>query len=1076
MKKFARALSVIISAVLCVACFSFVACKKTSRDSITFSVQELDNVFNPYFSTSGYDSEIVGNTQISMFSSDKNGNVYCGEDVPSVALDYSNIVTYDQDGNGVIADSERYDPNIEADNTRLAAAIPAGTESSIPASRYYTTYQLLLKNGIRFSDGTPLTIRDVIFNLYALLDPAYYGSATVYSTAIKGLTQYRTQNPDAVEGAEDTINEAVRLEAYQRMSHLRLAYNPDNDFRKQYRTTNYNTFAEREELLKDVELARLNFYDEVQSDWAAAEAELESYKEENDKTDATVVAARRGFTETWEIFLYNYGFIRVTEEKDEKGNTRIKTYNVDDEGFDKYGNRHKKGDKMIDYNETWKWFHDKENLTKIVYNSFLGLGDTGNIFKYENSNGELKEIANAEAPVCDITVDAQGKANGSSWLSANSGHTEEEYWNELWNGKLMVNGLYNILVGSVTSGTLNDKFMGDALQSEYEGKDIAVPTIEGIKVLRYKKGETFKGVNNLDGLVLDEDSYVLQIQVDRVDPKAIFNFGITVAPMNYYSNADNVSQNNSNYALFQANDYEHFNYPVCDSNGVELNEKILIDDPYFKNDGNESRSRIWDPKAPICVGRPFASREYFDSVVKASNIISVPVGAGMYQVSSVKTTSEYYMFETNSNGEVILDENGQPKLKGGSLAKASENRPTFGEFDADNIIYFIRNPFFFTTSGNIRNPENHIESRDYGRNKMCNCKIKNVRYKIITATKLLDSILQGEIDYGDPNGNQTNETRVNAAKNVDSETVENNGYGYIGINATYVPDLEVRRAIMLSFNTELIQAYYGDGFASIIHRPISTSSWASPENEDGNPLKGQVDMSSYKKLPAEIDYSQLGKDELVKERIKDLISAKYPEKPNNGTRERKLADGTTHKLKYTFTIAGSTDDHPAYATMQHAAEILNDCGFDITVKTDSNALSKLAAGTLTVWAAAWSSGNDPDMYQIYHEDSKATSVNNWGYPTILANKTSSDYAQQYAIIQELSELIDKGRSTLNQKNRAETYLEALDKIMELAVEFPTYQRNNFYVYRTDVIKESTLNQTPTAFSGLLDRMWEVELV
>ncbi len=191
---------------------------------------------------------------------------------------------------------------------------------------------------------------------------------------------------------------------------------------------------------------------------------------------------------------------------------------------------------------------------------------------------------------------------------------------------------------------------------------------------------------------------------------------------------------------------------------------------------------------------------------------------------------------------------------------------------------------------------------------------------------------------------------------------------------------------------------------------------------------------------------------------------------------RKRSDNTTHKLEYTFTIAGATDDHPAYSTMQNAANILNDCGFKITVKTDSQALSKLANGTLTVWAAAWSSGSDPDMYQVYHKDSKATSVNNWGYPTILANKNSDDYKSQYQLIESLSDLIDAGRSTLVKKERAEIYLDALNAIMELAVEYPTYQRSNMYVYRNDIVDRTSLNPEPTAFNGPLARMWEVSLL
>ena len=57
-----------------------------------------------------------------------------------------------------------------------------------------------------------------------------------------------------------------------------------------------------------------------------------------------------------------------------------------------------------------------------------------------------------------------------------------------------------------------------------------------------------------------------------------------------------------------------------------------------------------------------------------------------------------------------------------------------------------------------------------------------------------------------------------------------------------------------------------------------------------------------------------------------------------------------------------------------AAEILNRVpGFEVKVVTSQTALSDLSAGKLAIWAAAWSSTVDPDMYQIYHIDSQASS-------------------------------------------------------------------------------------------------------
>lgn len=139
----------------------------------SMSIQTPDGVFNPYFSTSAYDSTVVGQTQIGMLSTDAQGNIVCGEDEPTVALAYT-IKEIEENG------------------------------------KKYTVYEFLIKNGIQFSDGQPLTIKDVLFNLYVYLDPAYTGSATIYSTDIVGLSNYRLQkvgdiNDDSASSFEQTF-------------------------------------------------------------------------------------------------------------------------------------------------------------------------------------------------------------------------------------------------------------------------------------------------------------------------------------------------------------------------------------------------------------------------------------------------------------------------------------------------------------------------------------------------------------------------------------------------------------------------------------------------------------------------------------------------------------------------------------------------------------------------------------------------------------------------------------------------------------------------------------------------------
>ena len=52
-------------------------------------------------------------------------------------------------------------------------------------------YDFKLKDGLKFSDGEPFTIDDVIFTMYVLADPTYDGNATFFTLPIQGMDEYR---------------------------------------------------------------------------------------------------------------------------------------------------------------------------------------------------------------------------------------------------------------------------------------------------------------------------------------------------------------------------------------------------------------------------------------------------------------------------------------------------------------------------------------------------------------------------------------------------------------------------------------------------------------------------------------------------------------------------------------------------------------------------------------------------------------------------------------------------------------------------------------------------------------------
>ena len=255
---------------------------------------------------------------------------------------------------------------------------------------------------------------------------------------------------------------------------------------------------------------------------------------------------------------------------------------------------------------------------------------------------------------------------------------------------------------------------------------------------------------------------------------------------------------------------------------------------------------------------------------------------------------------------------------------------------------------------------------------------------------------------------------------------------------------------MCAMDTTLALDYYRTGTASQIYWPMSVVSWAYPKDANGKPV-----------MDNEHDYPQInGKfnREVAKNNIKKYMDAAG-------------VSADDPALKLTFTIAGANvQDHPTYKTFRDAAALLNEMGWQVDVVADAQALTKLSTGSLTVWAAAWGSAIDPDMYQVYHKNSTATSVTAWGYPTIKA----SGSAEEKAILNELSEYIDQARETLDQAERTALYKQAMGKVLDLAIELPVYQRSTIYAYNSSVIDSASLPDEINPYSSPLDRIWEIE--
>ncbi len=247
---------------------------------------------------------------------------------------------------------------------------------------------------------------------------------------------------------------------------------------------------------------------------------------------------------------------------------------------------------------------------------------------------------------------------------------------------------------------------------------------------------------------------------------------------------------------------------------------------------------------------------------------------------------------------------------------------------------------------------------------------------------------------------------------------DRNGWGYVGVSAKKIPDINIRKGLMFAMNRDLgVKTYYGD-LAVVLERPITMASWGYPS--DNTPVY-TYDLAKAKE---------------------SFLAAGYKEEGGKLVKDGKV-------LKFDAYI--SSTDHPVnplYTQMKNDLEAMG-CEFAIS-QLDWGAYSEqYQDGDLMIWAAAYGDGSpDPDCYQMFHTDSIAAKNNPYQL---------SDPA--------VDSLIMQGRGILDQEARKPIYNELYKKIMETATVMPYYQRMEMYVINPDKVDVDTLVQDPDPFYG-----------
>ena len=136
----------------------------TSDGTLVLAETGFEGKFSPFFAASAADQDVIDLTQLVLLGADRKGEMIL---------------------NGIEGETREYNGT---DYTYYGTSDCVVTENDDGT----VTYDIKLRDDLKFSDGEPVTIDDVIFSMYVYLDPTYDGSVTMYSTPIVGLEEYRS--------------------------------------------------------------------------------------------------------------------------------------------------------------------------------------------------------------------------------------------------------------------------------------------------------------------------------------------------------------------------------------------------------------------------------------------------------------------------------------------------------------------------------------------------------------------------------------------------------------------------------------------------------------------------------------------------------------------------------------------------------------------------------------------------------------------------------------------------------------------------------------------------------------------
>ncbi|MCL2861445.1 MAG: hypothetical protein FWE22_03440 [Firmicutes bacterium] len=490
---------------------------------------------------------------------------------------------------------------------------------------------------------------------------------------------------------------------------------------------------------------------------------------------------------------------------------------------------------------------------------------------------------------------------------------------------------------------------------------------------------------------------------------------------------------------FNSNANEMFSITI---NGVDPNALFLLGDMtiapkhiysgvFEKIDFRNAENWCWyggDPSIENSTpngrfGLPFSRASFHREVI---NSVEVPVGAGAYMATNAT-------FDAHLFNEAI----------------------TRNQFFSGNTVNLYRNPFF------IYGPNNGP------------ARIHRVAMRSRPRAALIPALNAREFHYTVVDAVYRDQSVIATSRDLIGFGEANMGFQYVGINASQIPDIRVRRAIMYVLDPDMTLEYY-DGLSTRITRASTTNSWVF----DGGmptcvyPFQVRRLVQVGVGMPGMVTYSS----EVA--RIRNLFQAAGYTLTGGTTIggianvDGVLRDSSNQQLRLTFSLPGDTTEHPARDMFLDAARLLRRYfGVNANVVPDPQVFTALSRGELQIWAGEMEQGIDPCMFERFHFQSRHHSVNAFGFNAIMNDRFMASYnnvlpsRNQDFLLTILADYIQKGRQSLDRDVRIPIYRDAHNILMELAVIFPTIQRENMHILNTRIINIASTYQNRSTLRG-----------